>query len=135
MGHVLLGGGLQSYHESGFYHDLGEDTAGAVMVDHHFHGITGSAHILSQLFLAGPLLLLRVGTLIASRLPANSRLETRLSDSLAVLRTANKWQAITDYPERTEEILFLARMGLIDFSSAKGVPRIKADRGPGSFTV
>ena len=129
------GGGLQSYHESGFYHDLGEDTAGAVMVDHYFHRITGSAHVLSQLFLAGPLLLLRVGTLIASRLPANSRLETKLSDTLAVIRAANKWQAITDYPERTEEILFLARMGLIDFSSAKGVPRIKADRGPGSFTV
>lgn len=62
-------------------------------------------------------------------------METKLSDTLAVLRTANQWQAITDYPERTEEILFLARMGLIDFSAAKGVPRIKADRGPGSFTV
>ena len=129
------GGGLQGYHESGFYHDLGEDTAGAVMVDHYVHRITGPAHVLSQLFLAGPLLLLRVGTLVASRLPDDSRLESKLADTLVVLRTANKWQAITDYPERTDEILFLARMGLIDFSPAKGVPRIKADRSPESFTV
>ena len=129
------GGGLRGYHESGFYHDLGEDTAGAVIVDHYMHRVSGLAHVLSQLFLAGPLLLLRAGTLIASRLPERGRWETRLMDTLAVLRTANKWQAITDYPERTEEILFLARMGLIDFSPAKGVPRIKADRGPESFTV
>ena len=129
------GGGLQGYHESGFYHDLGEDTAGAVVVDQYVHRITGSAHVLSQLFLAGPLLLLRVGTLVASRLPDDSRLESKLADTLVVLRTANKWQSITVYPERTDEILFLARMGLIDFSPAKGVPRIKADRGPESFTV
>lgn len=129
------GGGLQGYHESGFYHDLGEDTAGALVVDHYVHRITGPAHVLSQLFLAGPLLLLRVGTLVASRLPDKERLESKLADTLVVLRRANKWQGITDYPERTEEILFLARMGLIDFSPAKGVPRIKADRGPESFTV
>ncbi|MES2660368.1 MAG: hypothetical protein V4689_17220 [Verrucomicrobiota bacterium] len=129
------GGGLRGYHESAFYHDLGEETAGAMVVDHYVHRITGSAHALSQLFLASPLLLLRMGTLVASRLPDNSRLESKLMDTLAVLRTANKWQAITDYPERTTDILHLARMGLIDFSSAKGVPRIKADRGGESFTV
>jgi hypothetical protein len=122
------GGGLQGYHESALYHDLGEDTSGACVVDFYAHRITGPAHVLSQLFLAGPLLLLRVNTLIASRVPDSSRLESSLADTLAVLRDLNKWQAITDHPERTTDILYLARMGLIDFSTAKGVPRIKADR-------
>ena len=129
------GGGLKGYHESGLYHDLGEETAGAFVVDYYVHRITGPAHALSQLFLAGPLLLLRVNTLVASRVPDDSRLESKLSDTLAVLRGINKWQAITDHLDRTSDILYLARMGLIDFSTAKGVPRIKADRGQELFTT
>jgi hypothetical protein len=128
------GGGLRGYHESGFYHDLGEVSGGTVMIDHYAHRITGSAHVLSQLFLAGPLLLLRAKTLVASRLPDIPQLEADLSNTLEILRAANKWQPITDYPELTKDILYLARMGLIDFSAAKGVPRIKADRGNPSFT-
>lgn len=105
------------------------------MVDHYVHRVTGTAHVLSQLFLAGPLLLFRVNPLIASLLPDNSRLESKLADTLAVLRAANKWQAITDYPNRQTDILQLARMGLIDYSAGKGIPRVKADRGGETLTI
>ncbi len=105
------------------------------MVNHYVHRVTGTAHVLSQLFLAGPLLLFRVNTLIASMLPDNSRLESKLADTLAVLRAANKWQAITDYPNRQTDILQLARMGLIDYSAGKSIPRVKADRCGETLTI
>ena len=124
------GGGLQGYHESALYHDLGEDTAGACVVDFYAHRITGPAHILSQIFLAGPVFLLRVPTLIANLLPANAGLEGRLIETLATLRAVNKWQPITDYPDLRSEVLYLAQIGKIDFSAAKGVPRIKAHLDP-----
>ena len=119
------GGGLQGYHESALYHNLG-DTAGAFVVDHYVHRITAPAHVLSQLFLAGPLLLLRVPTLIASLIPDNHDLENRLQSTLVTLREVNKWQAITEHPALHAEILYLAQMGLIDFSSRTEIPRIKA---------
>jgi hypothetical protein len=125
-------GGLQSYHESAFYHDLGSDTAGAFMVDHYAHRVTASAHVLTQLFLAGPLLLLKAWTLFSSQISHSPELEQRLGDCLAVLRSANKWQSLTDYPNMKTEILHLAQMGLIDFSAHKGTPRIKAERTHGA---
>ncbi len=120
------GGGLQGYHDSAFYHEMDIGAGGALMVDLYAHRITGSAHVLSQVFLAGPLGLLRCRTLAASLVPYSQDLEDRLAETREILRAANKWQSITDYPERTIEILYLARMGLIDFSTAKGTPRIKA---------
>lgn len=121
------GGGLQGYHESALYHEMDLGSGGSVMVDLYAHRITGSAHILSQLFLAGPLWLLRAGTLWAGRIPNEPGLERRLGETLSMLRAVHKWQPITDHPDRHEEILYLARMGKIDFSAVKGVPRIKAD--------
>lgn len=49
-------GGLYSYHESALYHDFGGGTAGAVVGDFYAHRVTGPAYIISQIFLAGPLL-------------------------------------------------------------------------------
>lgn len=120
------GGGLRGYHESSLYHDLGEESAGAVWLDFYAHRITGPAHILSQLFVAGPLLLLRAGTLLASRIAHSAELEGRLHAALMELRKANKWQSISEYPHAMPEILYLARMDLIDFSAYEGRPRIKA---------
>lgn len=125
-------GGLQSYHESAFYHDLGTETASALVVDHYAHQVTASAHVLTQLFLAGPLLLLKAWTLFRSQIKQSPELEQRLSDCLAMLRSANKWQSLTDYPNMKTEILHLAQMGVIDFSAHKGIPRIKAERVHGA---
>lgn len=120
------GGGLRGYHESALYHDLEGDTAGAFIVNHYAHRITGPAHLLSQVFLAGPLFLLRVPTIFANLLPTTRGLETRLQETLTILRTANRWQPLTDYPELKTEILYLAQIGKIDFSPATEIPRIKA---------
>lgn len=120
------GGGLRGYHESALYHDLGEETGGAVGVGFYAHRITGPAHVLSQVFLAGPLGLLNSSTALSSLIPHSEPLEERLRRALGILEAANKWQPITDHPDLTEEILYLARMGKIDFSTAKGIPRIKA---------
>lgn len=121
-------GGLQSYHESAFYHDFGTESAGAIVVDHYAHQVTASAHVLSQLFLAGPFLLLKAWTLLNSQIGYSPEREQRLGDCLSVLRLANKWQSLTDYPNMKTEILHLAQMGLIDFSAHKGMPRIKAEK-------
>lgn len=122
------GGGLQGYHESALYHELDLVSGGSVMVDLYAHRVTGIAHLLSQIFLAGPLWLFRAGTLWSSRIPAESGLEQRLGNTLSILREINKWQQITEHPDHFEEILYLARMRKIDFSAIKGIPRIKADR-------
>jgi hypothetical protein len=121
-------GGTYGYHQSALYHDLGDEHVGAALVDFYAHRITAPAYVISQIFLAGPLLLLRAITLFASLIPKAAGLENRLIEFLAALRSANKWQALADYPDRRTEILYLARMGLIDFSDNKGSPRIKADR-------
>jgi len=119
-------GGLFSYHESGLYHDLGDDTAGAVITDFYAHRVTGPAYILGQIFMAGPLWILRAWTLLHSRIPYSPQLESSLVNTLAVLRTANKWQGLNEYPNAQTEILYLAQMGHIDFSARNGVPRFKA---------
>ena len=119
-------GGLFSYHESGLYHDLGDDSAGAFVTDHYAHRVTGSAYVLGQVFMAGPQWLLRGWTLFHSRIPFSAELELGLENTLAVLRAANKWQGLNEYPNARREILCLAQMGLIDFSDHKGAPRIKA---------
>lgn len=119
-------GGLYSYHQSGLYHDLEEDTPGAWMVGLHTHRITGPAYILGQLFMAGPLSILRARTLLASRIDASPALEANLVSTLHILRTAGKWQGLQEHPGLRDEILYLARMELIDFSDHKGTPRFKA---------
>lgn len=120
------GGGLYGYHESALYHDLGEETAGACVVDYYVHRVTGPAYAIGQLFLAGPLLLLRARTMVAGLLPSSPQLEERLAAALEVLRSANKWQALEDYPSMRTEILYLAQMGKIDFGSHRGKCRMKA---------
>jgi len=119
-------GGLFGYHESGLYHDLGEDSAGALVVDFYAHRITGPAYLIGQIFMAGPLGILKSFTHLRSRIARSDVLEARLESILAALRTANKWQGLQDHPEWRREILYLAQMGLIDFSARNGNPRFKA---------
>ena len=119
-------GGLSGYHESGLYHDLGEDTAGAWGVDFYAHRVTGPAYVLGQIFMAGPQFILRSLTLLRRRIARSDELESRLENTLDALRAANQWQGIHEYPELRREILYLAQMGLIDFSAHNGRPRFKA---------
>ncbi|HEY1049110.1 MAG TPA: hypothetical protein VGE39_05120, partial [Prosthecobacter sp.] len=102
------------------------DTAGANAVDYHARRVTGPAYVLSQIFLGGPLFLLRGITHLKQRLPDEAGLEAKLHHTLGILRAANKWQSITEHPGHQREIVLLARMKQIDFSAHKGIPRIKA---------
>ncbi|HCN30918.1 MAG TPA: hypothetical protein DIT64_19815 [Verrucomicrobiales bacterium] len=125
-GRWKTGGGLFSYHESALYHDLDGETAGACVADFYAHRVTGPAYMLGQVFMAGPLSILRAWTLLRSRLPVTPGLEKALEDTLAMLQAANKWQGLDEYPANKKEILHLAQMDLIDFSAFKGAPRFKA---------
>ena len=118
-------GGLYGYHESGLYHDLGEDTSGAFIVDRYAHRVTAPAYVLGRIFMAGPVGILKARTLLASRIPGSPELEARLDDALVALRSAGKWQGLADYPGLKDEVLYLARMGRIDFTAHNGIPRFK----------
>jgi len=122
------GNGFQSYVESALYHDLASaaDTAGANVVDCYTRRVTGPAYVLSQIFLGGPLFVLRGIRHFQQLLPNEAGLEQKLHQMLGILRKANKWQPITEYPGQEREILMLAQMKQIDFSAHKGTPRFKA---------
>ncbi len=120
-------GGLRSYHESALYHELTIESGGAAAVDLYAHRITAPAHVLSQLFLAGPLLLFKACSNFASLISRAEGMEERTGRVLSELRAANKWQGFQDHPNAREEILLLAQMGQIDFGIVKGVPRFKAE--------
>ncbi len=120
------GGGFKTYVESSLFHDLGEDSGSAVWADHYARQVTGPAYIVSQVCLGGPLFLLKARKHFQQRLGAEPGLEERLKKVLALLRAANKWQSIDEYPPHRREILMLAQMKQIDFSAHKGTPRVKA---------
>lgn len=116
-----------SYVESNLFHDLGDSAGGGVAVDQYARQITGPAYLLSQVFLGGPLFLLRAVKSLRQRLPESHELEDRLDVMLKTLRKANKWQGMNEYPGHEQEILMLAQMKQIAFSGFKGVPRFKAE--------
>jgi hypothetical protein len=116
-----------SYVESNLFHDLGDSAGGGVAVDQYARQITGPAYLLSQVFLGGPLFLLRAVKSLRQRLPESHELEDRLDVMLKTLRKATKWQGMNEYPGHEQEILMLAQMKQIAFSGFKGVPRFKAE--------
>ena len=127
------GQGFQTYVESALYHNLAgaADTGGAEVVDYYARQVTGPAFVLSQIFLGGPLFALRGWRHFQQLLPNEAGLEQKLHSMLGILRQANKWQAITEYPGQEREILMLAQMKKIDFSAHKGIPRFKASPDDG----
>ena len=122
------GQGFQSYSESVFSPDLtcGDETTWARAVDNPGQRARGVAYLLSQLFLSGPLLMLESRQRLKNRIPDEAGLETKLADMMAILRTANRWQGLADYPGKEREILLLGRMKQIDFSQYQGRVRFKA---------
>lgn len=118
-------GGFCSYLESGLYHELDLSSGGACAADHYAHQVTAPAYLLSQLFLSGPLMTLRGIARFKNRIDPDPSVEHRLEQTLAMLRSINKWQSLSEHPGNEDAILLLAKMGRIDFSTARG-PRFKA---------
>ncbi len=127
------GEGFQSYAESALCHDFGgaANTAGAHVADYYAGRVTGTAYVLSQIFLGGPLLLLKNLHRIRTRIPEEAGLEQKLAHLLVVLHAANKWQGLADYPGQEREVLLLNLMKKIDFSQHKGNVRFKAKTSDG----
>lgn len=119
------GGGFSSYHESGLYHNLDPVSGGGLAMDFYAHRVTGPAFLLGQLFLAGPLMILRALQHFKNRIAPDESLENSLRETLTLLQSINKWQSLSDHPGRERDILVLAKIGRIDFSTARG-PRFKA---------
>lgn len=117
--------GLVSYHESGLM--LGAPTTGA---GHHarrgINRVAGIAYILSQIFLSGPLQLLRGINRLRDLIPLSEELEEKLAATLSEIQTRNKWESPEDYPEQVREVFLLNRMELIDFSPTKMKFRAKS---------
>jgi hypothetical protein len=123
------GGGLTSFGESALYFEClaGSDTGGALVVNRRLGQLTGSAHALSQLFLAGPLMLFNAVTRFANLIPASLELEGRMLKVLERSRAMNKWEKIEEYAGVEEEVGYLIQIDAIDFGTPKNVAKIKAN--------
>ena len=122
-------GGLRSYGESALYFEsLAQgETGGAYAVNHYLGRVTGISHGLSQLFLAGPLMLFNAATRFASLISFSEIRERRMGEALERLRVANKWQGLEEHEGWEEEIRYLAQVGAVDFGVPKGVARFKVN--------
>lgn len=119
------GGGFSSYQDSGLYHEMDLVSGGTAIADIYAHRVTGPAFLLSQLFLAGPLMWLRAFGHFRNRIRPDRALDESLERTLGMLRHINRWQSLAEHPGLEREILLLARMKHIDFSTARG-PRLRA---------
>jgi hypothetical protein len=118
--------GFKNYAESPFFQNLEYESGGSLMLHHYAQQVAGPSYMLSQIFLGGPLMILRAIKYLRERLPNPPGIDLRLQHTLHTLQKANRWQSITEYPEFKHEILMLAQMRKIDSSSHKGPLRIKA---------
>ena len=127
------GRGFESYGESVFSPDLtgSDERMWARKMDNPGQELRGTAYVLSQLFLSGPLLFLKSIHRIRTRVPEEAGLEQKLAHLLAVLHAANKWQGLADYPGQEREVLLLNLMKKIDFSQHKGNVRFKVRSSDG----
>lgn len=86
--------------------------------------VPGLAYALSQVFMAGPLQVLKGVAMLRSLLPASGDLEARMLRLLEEMRAVSGWQDARKYADHGEELGALIRCGAIEFSATKG--RVKA---------
>ncbi len=128
------GNGLTSFGESALYVEslAKSETGGAYAVNRELGQVTGTSHLLSQIFLAGPLMLLNAATRFASLISSKGDLEKRMGEVLERSRDANKWQDLKEYVGVEEELQNLIRIGAIQYGISRGVPRIKINKNYGN---
>lgn len=76
--------------------------------------------MLGQIFLSGPLQILRAYERLASRIPDSPNLERELLAFRDQLREKKRWLPISDFAGRELDVTYLARLGLVDWSPSKG---------------
>ena len=88
------GGGFQSYHESGLIISSTYPLAARMSRTITRTRVTGPAFVLTQLFLAGPVMTLRGIAHFRNRIPPDASLDHSLHGTLAMLQGLNKWQSL-----------------------------------------
>lgn len=87
---------------------------------------TGPAYVILGMALAGPFRMCAAISRFRSILPGDPGLERNLTELLDEVRRVDRWQDLSDYTHRSEEMTMLIRMGKVDFSPRKGRLRAAA---------
>jgi hypothetical protein len=96
------------------------ETFGAAEMQYRVNQVSSSAWLLSSLFTAGPLGILRACDLWKSCLPVDDDLERRMSLLLRELKSRNQWVSADSFRDHWEPLSALIRTGHVEFSSIKG---------------
>ena len=114
------GGGYHHFHESGMMPTTEPHTGLSLEIHTAANRIGAWAYLLGQIFLAGPLQILRAFDRLRMRIPNSPVLESELCAFRDELRARNRWLPISDFAGRERHVDYLARLGLVDFSPRKG---------------
>lgn len=110
--------------ESFISNQLDPDSGGAWGTQNYVNRITGPAFYLTAIFLAAPDQLFKAWDHFQSTIPLDDALEQRMLDLLDRLKQINKWQNFNTHQGVERELIFLIKMGQVQYSPQKG--RIKA---------
>ena len=119
------GGGFHHFHESGMMLTTEPHTGLGLKLHTEANRVAAWSYLLGQVFLAGPLHIFRAFSRLRLRIPQTNRLEAELLAFRDELRAKNRWMQVSDYPGREEHVMYLARLGLIDYSPRKGALRAR----------
>ena len=126
--------GLHQYgfEESPFFLDLDWSNGGAMFVEMEMTRITGPAYVLTQIFLGGPLHLMKARAFLANRIEPHVGLAQDLQQLLDTVRTTPKWHSIEKYREDYTGLRQLISMNLVEFSARKGLvkPAVLTNESP-----
>ena len=114
------GGGYHHFHESGMMPTVEPHTGLGLEVHTKANRLGAWAYLLGQLFLAGPLQILGAYDRLQRRIPDSPLLENELIAFRDKLRAKNRWLPISDFTDREQQLAYLSRLGLVDFSPRKG---------------
>ena len=119
------GGGYHRFDESGLMITAEPRTGVSLDVHETAERIGAWTYVLGQIFLAGPLRVLRAFEHWKSRIPNSPVLENELIALHGQLRAKNKWLPVSEFAGREQHIVYLARLDLIDWSPRKGTLRAR----------
>lgn len=104
--------------------DIEPVSGGAWAVRNRVLRVTGTAYFLTQVFLAGPLQILKGIGQLRSVIRYSPQYEARLGELLGAIRAEPRWLSLESVEEYRREASDLIRMGYLDFAAKEG--KIKA---------
>jgi hypothetical protein len=113
--------GLYGFDESQMFLGLDWSNAGAMLVEMELARVTGPAYVLTQLFLCGPLQLIKCKGCVASLIEPHPGLVQNLQHLLDGIVSKGKWHSVETYSNYYPELRQLISMELVEFSARKNV--------------